>query len=747
MSTADTLNQGWQYHQAGDLARAEALYREALRLNPADANGWFLLGLACRGRGALADAEAGYREAVRLRPDFFEALNNLGNVLAIQGRPEEAADCYCRVLHLRPDHVEAHNNLGAALRHLGDLAGSEASYREALRRRPNYPDALNNLGDVLSRQGRLDDAVACYREALRLRPDYPEAHSNLAVALRQQGKFDEAVASFRDALRCRPNYAEVYYNLGMAYWENGRPREAADCYRQALTVRPDYAEALFYLGQALHALGRRDEAVATYRRLLETDPGNNAEGHLGRALARLILGDYEQGWAEYEWRWRSGDFARPPARAPRWDGSPLDGRTILLQAEQGLGETLQFVRYAALVKRRGGTVVFACPRPLLGLLAACPGIDRLVPADGEPPPCDVQVSLLSLPGIFGTTLAAVPAEVPYLAADPALVARWRWELAGRGGRPPGLPKDEGRPGGLPPPPFPGLRVGLAWQGNTRYRLDRYRSVPLRYFAPLARVPGVRLFSLQKGPGSEQLRDLPADCPVIDLGPRLDEHSGPFLDTAAVMKNLDLVIAVDTAVAHLAGGLGVPVWVVLSAATDWRWLLERADSPWYPTARLFRQASWGDWEGVFTRMDQELRKVAAERRHVGPVLVEVAPGELLDKLSILEIKAERIRDVDKLRHVRQELRMLAAARDEALPASADLAALTAELKAVNEQLWDLSDEIRRCEAGRSFGACFIQLAREGYRTNDRRAALKRRINDLLGAHLVEEKSYAPYEQQK
>jgi tetratricopeptide (TPR) repeat protein len=557
-TAADALTQGWQHHQAGDLARAEALYRQALQADPAHAGGWFLLGLACRGRGDLAAAEAGYREALRLRPDFFEALNNLGNVYAAQGRLDEAAAYYRRLLQLRPDYVEAHNNLGAALRYLGDFDGAAASYRAALRLRPNYPDALNNLGDVLTRQGRLDEAVATFRDALRQRPDYPEAYSNLGVALRQQGKFDDAVASYRDALRCRPGYVEVHYNLGMAYWEDGRPEEAVAWYRRALELRPDYAEALFYLGQALRALGRRDEALAAYRRLLDLDPGNDAEAHLGRALARLLLGDYAQGWPEYEWRWRTSEFGRPPARAPSWDGSPLDGRTILLHAEQGLGETLQFVRYAALVKARGGTVVLACQRPLLRLLAGCPGVDRLVPQDAAWPACDVQAALLSLPALLGTTSpAAVPATVPYLSADPALVEQWRRELAR----------------------FPGFRVGVSWQGNPRNRLDRYRSVPLRLFAELARVDGVRLFSLQKGAGTEQLQALPADCPVVDLGSRLDEASGPFLDTAAVMKGLDLVITVDTALAHLAGALGVPVWIVLAATSDWRWLLDRADAPW------------------------------------------------------------------------------------------------------------------------------------------------------------------------
>jgi tetratricopeptide (TPR) repeat protein len=589
MSTPpETLAYGWQLHQAGDLARAEAIYRQVLQAEPAHAGAWFLLGLACRGRGALGEAEAAYRQALRLRPDFLEARNNLGNVLAALGRLDEAAGCYRDVLRLRPDHVEAHNNLGAALRHLGDLAGAAASYREALRLRPDYADARNNLGDVLAVQGKPDEAIAAYREALRLRPDYAEAHNNLGVALRHQGRLDEAVASYREALRCRPGYPEVHYNLGMAFWEEGRPDEAAAGFRQALALRPSYAEALFYLAQALRALGRPDEALAAYHRLLELDAGANAEAHLARALARLLLGDYEGGWAEYEWRWRCSEFGRPPVRAPRWDSSPLAGRTILLHAEQGLGETLQFARYAALVKERGGTVIVACPRPLLGILASCPGIDRLVPPDAAWPACDVQAPLLSLPVLLGTTLATVPAPVPYLSADPGLVERWRGELDA----------------------FPGFRVGISWQGNPRNKADRYRSVPLRAFVDLARVAGVRLFSLQKGAGVEQLRELSADCPAIDLGSRLDERSGPFRDTAAVMRNLDLVISVDTALVHLAGALGVPVWVVLAAASDWRWLLDRPDSPWYPSARLFRQARWGEWDEVFARMAGELRRLAS-----------------------------------------------------------------------------------------------------------------------------------------
>ena len=263
------------------------------------------------------------------------------------------------------------------------------------------------------------------------------------------------------------------------------------------------------------------------------------------------------------------------------DGAALDGRTILLHAEQGLGDTLQFARYAALVKARGATVILSCPKKLLAVLQTCPGIDQLIPMGAEPPPFDVYAPLLSLPRLFGTTVATIPASMPYLAAQPELVDRWRDRLAAA----------------------PGFRVGLVWQGSATYKKDHQRSAALGWFAPLARVPGVRLFSLQVGPGSEQLGSLGDRFPVIDLGGSFDPAS--FSDAAAVLKNLDLLVTVDTALAHLGGALGSSVWLALPHAADWRWLHEREDSPWYPTVRLFRQSHPGDWDGVFERIAREL----------------------------------------------------------------------------------------------------------------------------------------------
>ncbi|HWY88893.1 MAG TPA: hypothetical protein VNX28_19425, partial [Gemmataceae bacterium] len=294
---------------------------------------------------------------------------------------------------------------------------------------------------------------------------------------------------------------------------------------------------------------------------------------------RLLQGEFPEAWTDYEFRRQKSDFVQSHQDRPCWDGAPLDGKTILLHPEQGLGDTIHFIRYAALVKQRGGNVVFECPAALARLLSGVAGIDQLVAAGTPPPPFDVQASLLSLPNIFATTLATVPAAVPYLRADAVLAEHWRNELA----------------------PLDGFRIGIAWQGNIQHAGDRYRSFPLRHLEPLARMAGVKLVSLQKGQGTEQLR---GQFPILDLGDRLDA-AGAFLDTAAIMMNLDLVITVDSAVAHLAGALAVPVWVALSIAPDWRWLLERADSPWYPTMRLFRQQRFGDWNDVFERIHKEL----------------------------------------------------------------------------------------------------------------------------------------------
>jgi Flp pilus assembly protein TadD len=470
----------------------------------------------------------------------------------------------------------------------GDLRRAEQVYRQVLQAAPGHAQTWYLLGTVCQLQGRRGEAADCYRQALRLRPDHTVAHNNLGVALMQDGRPEEAEACYRQVLRVKPEDPEALTNLGTVLMEQGRPGEAEACYRRVLPLRPDNPELLNGLGCALAAQARPAEAEACFQEVVRLAP-DHAEGHRNLAIALLAQGRFERGWVEYEWRWRCPDYPKRALPQPPWDGSPLGGRTILLHAEQGLGDTLHFIRYAPLVKQRGGTVVVACPRPLARLLAGCAGIDRVV-GQGEPLPAfDTHAPLLSLPRLFGTTLATVPANVPYLSADANLLRRWA-EAVGRD---------------------PAFKIGIAWQGNPKQGGDRQRSVPLSHFEALARLEGVRLYSLQKGAGCEHLRA--AGFPVVDLAGRLDEATGPFMDTAALMKVLDLVVTCDSAVAHLAGGLGVPAWVALSYAPDWRWLLAREDSPWYPTLRLFRQGRPGAWADVFGRMAEALNERLAARR--------------------------------------------------------------------------------------------------------------------------------------
>jgi Tfp pilus assembly protein PilF len=575
---AELLALALQYHRAGALAEAEPIYRQILTVDPHNAAALHLLGVLAHQQGDNDRAVDCIRRAVRLRPDHAEAHTHLGVVLRDQGKLEEAAACHREALRHKPDYTDALNNLGVVLRDLGKVDEAVPCYRQALRLQPDDPEINNNLGIALEEQGKPQEAIACYRAALRLRPDYAEALSNLGGLLTGQGKLDEAVVYLQQAISLKTDCAEVHNNLGVALTGQGKWDEAEASLRRALRLKPQYAQAHTNLANVFRERGRTDEAITAYRQALLWQP-DHVEAHLNLGMALLLLGRFEEGWPEYEWRRRHREFPPSPFPQQWWDGSDLKGKTILLSAEQGFGDTLQFIRYAPLIERRGGRVIVGCPQPLLRLLESCAGIDHLTGSPDTVPPFDVQTSLLSLPGIFGTTLMTIPAAVPYLHADPTLAERWRRDLNR----------------------IEGFKVAIAWHGNPS-NTDRRKVVPLTQFASLAEVEGVRLVSLQKGHGVEQLSALADRLRIVDLAPAIDD----FRDTAAVLANVDLVITVDTALAHLAGAMGVPVWVALRWAADWRWLRQREDSPWYPTMRLFRQPEPGNWEAVFQRMAAELR---------------------------------------------------------------------------------------------------------------------------------------------
>ncbi len=500
-----------------------------------------------------------------------------------------AEQAYLQFVQQEPQSAQAWYLLGILSQARGDLAAAAARLEQAVRLRPDFAEAHNQLGKVHRDQRRPADAETRFREAARLRPDFADPHYNLAVILLRQKRPAEAEESGRAAVRLLPEVAATHNTLGVALLDQDRLAEAIACFERAVQLQPRNVEGLNNLGNASWQLGRFEDALASYAQALQIQP-DYAEVHRNVALIRLLLGDFDRGWPEFEWRWRLPGLRPRIFTQPRWDGSPLAGRTLLLYAEQGLGDTLQFVRYARLAKEQGATVIVECQKPLLRLLARCPGIDQLVGQGDPTPPHDVCAPLLSLPSLFRTTVDTIPAAVPYLEADPALVEQWRQELAS----------------------LSGFKIGINWQGNPHYQHDRQRSLPLREFAPLAGLPGVRLVSLQKGPGSEQLAAVAGQWPVTDLGTRLDETTGSFMDTAAVMKNLDLVVTSDTAIPHLAGALGLPVWVALAKVPDWRFLLEREDCPWYPTIGLFRQESQGEWGPVFQRIAQAVQRLIGER---------------------------------------------------------------------------------------------------------------------------------------
>ena len=754
MTFPELLATAKQWQQAGDLGRAENACREAVLLEPANAEAWCQLGSVCKAQGKYVDAlpaferavsldpnyahghnmlgiallelghlphsAAAFENAIRAKPDFAIAYNNLGNVYLALGRQNDSLATYQEAVRLNPEFAEAHGNLGNVLRELGRLDEALASCRLALRLKPTFAIGHNHLGAIYSALRQWESAAGSFRQAISLNTHYLEARINLGDALRELGRLEEAEANLREALRLKPDFSETHAGLGLVLLQQNKLEAAEDACREALRLKSDGTTAHLALGMACYLQGRPEEAIACYDRALELNR-DLPEGHKNRGIARLLLGDFERGWADYEWRWQCPDLSGRQLSQPLWDGSPLDGKNILLHAEQGLGDTIQFIRYAPLVRERGGRVIVACQRPLVPLLRGCGGIDELVAMGDRATMFEVHAPLMSLSRIFNTTLDNIPAAVPYIEPDARLADYWREELKS----------------------IPGFKIGITWQGSPSFRFDRLRSVPLAAFAPLVDVPGVTLVSLQKGFGSEQLAALAGRPNVVDVSPRLDETSGPFLDTAAVMKSLDLVISSDTSIAHLAGALGVPVWLAIPYSPDWRWLLGRKDSPWYPTMRLFRQEHRGNWEHVFRKIASALAAHIGVSLPARVVTIEVAPGELIDKITILEIKDQRIGDAAKLANVRAELATLVAARDRAIDSSGTLNELTAALKQVNEALWDIEDEIRVCERQGDFGPRFIELARAVYHQNDHRAALKRQINDLLGSRLIEEKSYASY----
>jgi Flp pilus assembly protein TadD len=479
-----------------------------------------------------------------------------------------------------PSFAAAYHQLGYRLKRQGNLDGAISLYRNALEASGNNPQILANLGCALMEQGRLDDAFDAFSKAVELTPDSAPAQINLGVILARKGRTGEALAAFQKAVELEPQLPMAHRNLGDALREEDQLEQAIAAYRCAIQLKPDYGPAYVKLAVLLCETGRVDEAIAVFESAMLGRP-DVAEIHWNYALALLLKGDFVQGWREYEWRWKWPEFRSPRRnfRAPQWDGSDLAGRTLLLHAEQGLGDAIQFVRYVPIVaargRRVGAQVILECPPELARLLKGIGGIDRLiVTGEHDEPPShfDLHCPLMTLPGILGTDATKIPASIPYLRVPEPEVAKWSAKIA----------QDPS-----------GYRVGLVWAGSPTHVKDRRRSIDPNLLLPLSQVKRVVFYNLQIGSSSP----LPEGLNPVDHRSEIKD----FADTAALVDQLDLLITVDTAAAHLAGAMGKKVWTLLPYAPDWRWQLGRPDSPWYPTIRLFRQENPGDWKSVISEI--------------------------------------------------------------------------------------------------------------------------------------------------
>lgn len=535
------------HHQAGRIDEAEPLYRRILAIMPQQVDSLHLLGVIANQRG---DYEAG--------------IKLIGRALAINSKAPQF-----------------HNNIGVAYRALKQFDNAARHFRQAGALKPDYAEAHLNVGAVFQDIGKLDEAVAAFQHAVALKPDYAKAHYSLGFVGQAQKKWDEAAAHYSRALAFNPGYVEALNNLGLVFKEQGRLDEAAAHHERALTISPKHAGAHYNLGIVREEQGRLDDALACYADAQAISP-EDADPHWNEALIRLLRGDYARGWEKYAWRFRRANKPQLYPGKPVWDGSDPTGRTLLLQAEQGYGDTIQFIRYAAWLKARGAKVIVACQPGLSRLIETALGVDQVITWGDPPPDFDAYVPLLSLPKSAGTTIETVPADVPYLEAQADLVEAWRTKFTA-----------------------PGLNVGLVWRGNPDNTINHKKSLPLTALGPLISAPGVNWFVIQADATPDEIAVLASHGHVEALGPALTD----WADTAALIAALDLVISVDTGVAHLAGALGKPVWVPLSFIPDWRWLLDRSDSPWYPSAKLFRQPAFGDWSVVVAQMQAELAACA------------------------------------------------------------------------------------------------------------------------------------------
>jgi len=489
------------------------------------------------------------------------------------------------LLHIAHEYYE----LAEVLREEKQFDKAIIYYKKTTARDPKCIRAYLALGSILEKQNCDNEALKYYQQATKINSAYHDVYRRTARILKKQGQFANAAIQYRHALHCNPNHVGLMIELANTLNILGQYEEALELYLNALEINPNLHVALYNFGFILKKLGRIQESIAIQKKIIEQKP-DYANAHFSLSLSYLTLGNFKAGWQEYEWRWATYNEKLKKFNCPVWNGSNPAGKTILLYAEQGLGDTFQFIRYAKVLKENGATIILQTQNALATFFEQCPYIDVVVKRTESAPTADFHTALMSLPLLCKTELHSIPADIPYLHADQTLVHYWHKKLA----------------------VDPHFKIGLCWQGNMQYptaslrRSVAEKSISVNHFKPVGQLSGVSLYSLQKINGTKQLDTLDNTLVIQTFGSDFDENNGRFMDTAAIMKNLDLIITVDTAIAHLAGGLGIPVWLLLPQPADWRWMLERTDSPWYPTMHLFRKNKSGNWEELIEQVVQALQ---------------------------------------------------------------------------------------------------------------------------------------------
>lgn len=584
VSIPQALAIGMQHHQAGELQQAEAVYRQILTADPNQPDSMHLLGLIAFQCNQPEPAIQLIQKAISINSKMAVWHRNLAKVLTHVGRIEEATQSAQRAVELEPQQAESVTLLGELLMRSLQFEQAESIFRTAAAIQPESADIANSLANSMQCAGKFSESIVEYHRAIALRSDYPEAWNNLANAHRHNKEPEKAAECFDRALQLRPDYAEALSNLGNLLQDMGQLDQAIDRYRRALQTRPDLADIQNCLGTALRETGDLTAAIEHHRAATQLQP-NLAAAHHNLGLALLQAGEFAEGWREYEWRWRVPEYARvyDAISQPRWMGEALDGRQILIHDEQGFGDTLQFVRYIPEVIARGGKVILACQPELVELMKSVAGSIKVVRNDAPFPPFDLYAPLLSLPMIFNTTAETVPATIPYLHPDPLRTGHWRERLT-----------NETK-----------LKIGITWAGRPTHANDRARSIGFAGLLPLFAVESIRFFSLQKGTRANDWKSYVSPNQLTDWTADLTD----FAESAAFIENLDLVITVDSAAAHLTGAIGKKAWVLIPFAPDWRWLNACPDSDWYPSIKLFRQPAIGDWKTPVEQLAESLRELA------------------------------------------------------------------------------------------------------------------------------------------